>query len=55
MADTQKTPEQPKTENPAQGSASAKQKKIDRIAERSATRAEKTEKKYDEQHNIFTE
>jgi hypothetical protein len=35
-------------------SVTGEDKKIDRTAERAAERASKTEKNYDQQHNIFT-
>jgi hypothetical protein len=47
-------PKTPSQKAPAKGSETTEDKKLDRIADDAAKRAGKTEKRYDEDHDIFT-
>ena len=53
MANESKT-ETPSTQEEFHTSKTAEDKNIDRIAERAAERAGNTEKRYDQEHDIFT-
>ena len=53
MADTSKT-ETPITDQEFHTSKSGEENRIDREAEQAATRASKTERRYDKEQDIFT-
>jgi hypothetical protein len=53
MADLSKT-ETPTTEEEFHTATTGEESRIDRIAEQAAEKAERTEKRYDKDHDIFT-